>query len=192
MMAKYLALKAVECKLISQDEGEMYGLAFSTLLFSFITWGTLLVLGLVQNCLLGCIVFIAAYLPLRVFSGGFHLSTKPRCYCFSLAVFVALLSIYSTELYTNTLYLICLLLAFPIIFFMAPQEDKNKPLCPVERSRNKKIVCFILIAEGAALAGIYFARITVTFYFMSFAQILMAFQLVLGKLRNTMLEKYIK
>lgn len=184
MIASYLASKAIKYEIIKQEYRELYEIAFSTLFFSVITWSTLLILGVIQNCIWGCIVFFVAYLPLRVFSGGFHLDTKIKCYCFSFAVFIVFLTLYSYELYTSKIYLFCLIFAVPVIFSMAPQENKNKPLCKKEYVRNRRAVYFILTVEATILTGLYFAKKTSAFYFISYAPILMAYLLIIGKAEN--------
>lgn len=184
MIASYLASKAIEYEIIKQEYRELYEMAFSTLFFSIITWSTLLVLGAIQKCIWGCIAFIIAYLPLRVFSGGFHLETKIKCYCFSIVVFIVFLTIYSYELYTRKIYFFCLLFALPIIFTMAPQENKNKPLCKNEYVRNRRAVLFILVVEVSILIGLYFAKKISAFFFVSYAPILMASLLIIGKIKN--------
>lgn len=184
MISSYIVAKAIEYGVISLSDKELYEISFTSLFFSLLTWGTLLVLGLLQKCFLGCLIFMAAYIPLRVFSGGFHLSTRPRCYMFSLFVFELMIIVYSHGLFNNAIYNIWTLISFPIIVIMSPVEDKKKPLYPNERIRNKKIVYLILFIQGAVLLLLKSKAYTSAFFFVSFAPVLMVVQLVLGWIKN--------
>lgn len=184
MISSYIVSKAIEYGVISLSDKELYEISFTSLFFSLLTWGTLLVLGILQNCFWGCLIFMASYIPLRVFSGGFHLSTRPRCYMFSLFIFELMIVAYSHELFSNAIYDIWTLTSFPIIAIMSPVEDKKKPLYQNERIRNKKIVYLILAVEAAALLLLKSRAYTSAFFFVSFAPVLMVLQLVLGWIKN--------
>lgn len=186
MISDYLVAKAVEYQVIEPNDTELYRVSFSTMLFSALNWSTLLVMGLLLRCEIGCLIFMAFYIPLRIFSGGLHLATKRRCYCFSVFVFSLMIAIFRLSLYDSVVYDIMLIVSFPLIAVLSPGEDRNKPLSESEKRRNKKIVFFILIIEATALIiakGI--GAGPEAFFFISFAQVLMLFQLVSGKIRNS-------
>lgn len=80
--------------LIPSADVSLYIWALDYLFFNLLTWGTLLFLGFVFNCVPRCLLFLILYLPLRIYAGGFHAKTKIGCYLISAFtfLFVVLLS----------------------------------------------------------------------------------------------------
>ena len=69
--------------LIPSADVSLYIWALDYLFFNLLTWGTLLFLGFVFNCVPRCLLFLILYLPLRIYAGGFHAKTKIGCYLIS-------------------------------------------------------------------------------------------------------------
>lgn len=69
-----------------------YGLRqiFSTILNA----GTMLLIGVFMHMTIEAILFTIAYIPIRIFSGGYHASTPQRCWAFS-AVMLFMVLIYT-------------------------------------------------------------------------------------------------
>jgi len=76
----HLTQYAVSMGIIGDDEKELYTVVLESLKYAALTWATLLIMGLLSDCLFGCIVFLILYLPLRIFSGGFHCNSRRNCY----------------------------------------------------------------------------------------------------------------
>lgn len=171
--------------MIEPTDKELYRVSFSTMFFCALNWGTLLTMGVLFKCISGCLIFMVSYIPLRIFSGGLHLSTKTRCYCFSIVIFSAMIALYRFELYLNIVYYILIIASFPLIALLAPGEDKNKPLLSTERTRNKRIVVGILLIEAIVLVALHQNGADNIIFFPSFSLVLMLFQLILGEIRNS-------
>ena len=62
--------------LIPSADVSLYIWALDYLFFNLLTWGTLLFLGFVFNCVPRCLLFLILYLPLRIYAGGFHAKTN--------------------------------------------------------------------------------------------------------------------
>ena len=191
MISKYIVRKAIQYEVVEESERELYEVSFSTMLFCGLNWGTLLIFGAFQRCLLGCLLFMTLYIPLRIFSGGLHLSTRFRCYCFSLLVFFIMLKIYKHLLFKSTIYNMLLFLSIPVIALLSPKDDKKKPLAIRERKRNKRIVLLILLIETVLIIIFRFFNSDASFYFSSFVFVLMLVQLLLGEIRNIALNSFV-
>ena len=76
--------------LIPSADVSLYIWALDYLFFNLLTWGTLLFLGFVFNCVPRCLLFLILYLPLRIYAGGFHAKTKIGCYLISAFTLVVL------------------------------------------------------------------------------------------------------
>lgn len=192
MISNYIISKAIQYEIIKESEKQLYEISLSTLLFSGLNWGTLLAFGVFHGCLRGCLLFMVTYIPLRVFSGGLHLSTKVRCYCFSLLVFFCMIKLYEQRLYESTTYEIVLIVSVLVIAILSPKEDKKKPLSIREHARNKKIVLLILICEIILILIFRFLGRFNAFFFSSFSFVLMLMQLLLGEIRSVVLSRFKK
>ena len=191
MISKYIVGKAIQYEVLEESERELYEVSFSTMLFCGLNWGTLLVFGALQRCFLGCLLFITLYIPLRIFSGGLHLSTRIRCYCFSLLVFYIMLKVYKHLLFKSTIYNMLLILSIAAIAILSPRDDKKKPLTINERKRNKRIVLLILLIETVFIIIFRFFNSDVAYFFSSFVFVLMLVQLLLGEIRNIALNSLV-
>ena len=80
--------------LIPSADVSLYIWALDYLFFNLLTWGTLLFLGFVFNCVPRCLLFLILYLPLRIYAGGFHAKNKNRLLS-HISIYISFLS-YST------------------------------------------------------------------------------------------------
>lgn len=77
------------------------------------------------------IIFTAAYIPIRIYSGGYHAKTPQRCWLFSAIMLLMVLCIIK---YTPNnpaffwIYTVLSLVSCVIIWILSPVEDKNKTL----------------------------------------------------------------
>lgn len=108
---------------------------------------TTLLLGIVTGMIWESIIFLAAYMLLRRYAGGFHAKTPARCYIYSSAmVLLALLGI--KYVFDSILISICMFIVGSLIIFLfSPVEDKNKPLDAAEQLVYQKRTRFYLIVE---------------------------------------------
>lgn len=125
--------KLISLKTINSVDRDIYEYGVQHILITLLNITTVIIIGIVLNAVIEAIAFITAFIPLRIFAGGFHFSTPIKCYIFS-SCFVA--AVLLAMRYVNISILIyCLLysLAIVIILILSPVEDVNKPLDQVEK-----------------------------------------------------------
>lgn len=122
---------------ISANERDLYKYAYSMLLATILSWVSMIIIGLVSNCLFGMIAFLFTFFPLRIYAGGFHARGYRSCYWLSItSIFIMVfLSKAITAPLSYVLFVIIGLVASIIIFCISPIADPNKPL---EDSEVKK------------------------------------------------------
>lgn len=127
----------------------IYTFAFENLLYSAISWGIFLIAGLVFKRFLGCVIFIAFYVPLRTHCGGFHQSSQRKCFVTSLFIFAATIVLSYTPVMQVPIYVFIgvSILSTIVVFLLAPQEDKNKPLSEREKHRYGLIARILVLVE---------------------------------------------
>ena len=120
---------------------------------------TALIIGVILNMFLEIVVYLICFIPLRIFAGGYHAKTQLRCYIMSsvTTVFI-LLGIRYLQQYNSIWEFICYVLAFGIIWRLAPVADANKPLLDEEQISYRKKVRRNLVFLTAIAVLFYFLR----------------------------------
>lgn len=107
---------------------------------------TTLSIGIVTGMFWESIVFLAAYVLIRRYAGGFHAKTPVRCYIYSsVMILISLLAIKYLIHSIITSIIIATIGSISICLF-APVEDRNKPLDDKEKTiyRKKTIIYFLI------------------------------------------------
>ena len=125
--------------LIPSADVSLYIWALDYLFFNLLTWGTLLFLGFVFNCVPRCLLFLILYLPLRIYAGGFHAKTKIGCYLISAFTFLFVV-LYPADTTIHFYHLVFPCISTCIIYYFSPVSATNKPLDDLEALHYKKTV----------------------------------------------------
>ena len=184
MNSQRLTDAAIRLGVIEEDSRELYEFAFSNLLFSVLTWGILILIGIVAEQVIGCITFMAFYIPLRVFCGGFHMPSRALCLITSVGIYSVMFGIFATGAAETLVFKLCVTGSIPVIAFMAPVESLNKPLYPQEVKRNKKISVYLLSAVLFGLAALKAMNLNELLYFASFALVTLSILMFIGATIN--------
>ncbi len=94
-------------------------------------------------------IFILFFVPIRLFSGGFHASTYLKCYFSSLAMFSVIAVAAERLLIQNTVLKISvIILGFVFVYCRAPHINKNHPISErmvqINRKRLRITMIFIV------------------------------------------------
>lgn len=90
---------------------------------------TMLLIGFIMGLAVPAMVYTIAYIPLRVYAGGYHASTPQRCWAFSaIMLWIALCIVkYTPQMYFWVITTLSLI-ACIVVFLLSPVEDRNKRL----------------------------------------------------------------
>ncbi len=172
--------------IIEHDDRELYVYGFNQGLNILLNLITTLVVGLLFRNILELAIFIAAYIPLRSFAGGYHAKTPVRCYIFSIILILAFSLIIKYVHFTILICSIIIVVSSAIILCLAPVEDKNKPLDKEEQSVYRKRTYFIWVTELAVTIICCCLKQIVPVVCLTMTFLVMAVMLILGKLKNTL------
>jgi len=179
-----IAEELIRNKVINSDDKELYIYGLHQGIIMLLNILTTIVIGLALGMLWQCFLFMIAYIPLRIYAGGFHAKTQLRCYIFSATLSATVLMGIRFISLNSAVCVVAALTGALIICFFSPVEDKNKPLEPVERLMYKKRTMVILLLEIA---------ITILFSFLGYIQIsacfattvlTIGFMLIAGMIKN--------
>ena len=176
--------KLISLKTINSVDRDIYEYGVQHILITLLNITTVIIIGIVLNAVIEAIAFITAFIPLRIFAGGFHFSTPIKCYIFS-SCFVA--AVLLAMRYVNISILIyCLLycLAIVIILILSPVEDVNKPLDQVEKKVYRKRTIIVLGTECGLILILFFFDQFILVQSMMASNIVLSLMIILGIIKN--------
>jgi len=109
----------------------------------------LIIAALVGNLFEAVLLFVA-FIPLRVYAGGYHADTRLKCYVISLGVYglLTLLTLMISKEVYATVNIILTLTALVTVLTSAPVIHKNKSVSEVERKHYRKFSITICLIES--------------------------------------------
>lgn len=120
----------------------------------------ILIAGFLLNGFVAALIFLAVFIPLRQYTGGFHASTYFRCnLTFLLVFFITFLSAKYTYNFINTFSAASMLvIGLAVIDLFCPVENEKKPIKSESQRRKCKIlaISIYLICSVISLILIYF------------------------------------
>lgn len=179
----------VRSNVIEADDAEIYIYGINQILVSVLNVSSALIIGLLFGTLLEIAVFMAAYIPLRSFAGGYHARTPLRCYIYSLIMLIIVsigLKYLSIEIWG---YYAVFAVAFVIVLVLSPVEDKNKPLDDLEYKVYKKRAIIIAAIELVISIVLKLIGLDSLFIAVVYSFAVLGFMLIAGLLKNKLCNK---
>ena len=145
-------------KAINNEDADIYQYGNEIIISSVIDLLIVFILGLIYKELLNAVLFFISFLLLRTFGGGYHANTYLKCkiiYIIDISV-VLFLSKYAVFIYNLHTMILISMFSTTVIFFLAPIENPNKPLCLmiiVLYRINKEISLTLLLTYFSAAAA---------------------------------------
>ncbi len=102
------------------------------------------------------VLLFAAFIPLRIYAGGYHANTKLKCYLVSVMVYVMFTIITNTlfrELYL-LISVICTVFSLTMVFASAPIVHHNKSVNDIERKYYRKFSIIIALTETTIILAL--------------------------------------
>ncbi len=143
-----------------------------------------LIIGWIFGVVLESAVFMAAYIPLRSFAGGYHAKTPLKCYILSLIIITIILAGMKYLSVANIVYYSALAATSLIVFLLSPVEDKNKPLDEIEQKFYKK--CAAIISAAELVICLIFRLINLDSLFVAgtYSFVMLSIMLIAGKIKK--------
>lgn len=170
---------------ISKSDRALYEYGLRQMFTTFLNILTMLVIGLSMKMIFLAILYILAYIPLRVYSGGYHASTPQKCWIFSAIMLYVVLWILKNISEVYFYHFITLSLISCIgIFILSPVEDKHKPLDKSEHRVYRFRAIIILIIEIAIALILWIFNLKNEAMMLGLVWCSLVIMLILGKLKN--------
>ncbi len=138
-LAKNIAHFFVIQKIIEESKEIIYAYGLELLISDVLNTIIVLLIALFSHTLLAVIVFIAVFMGLRRFVGGYHANSHLSC-MFTLTIVMLIFSygICNISEYAKTCSISFVVSALTIIFCLAPVSHPNKPMSE-EKSAKLKV-----------------------------------------------------
>ena len=174
----------VHSGVIKEEDAEIYIYGINQILTSVLNVSSALIIGLIFGVFPEIAVFMAAYIPLRSFAGGYHAKTPLSCYVFSVIMLIVV-SIGLKYLHlADWVYYAVLVAATLVVLVLSPVEDRNKPLAEIEQKVYKKRKMNIATAEVMVCLALKFLGYDNLFVAVVYSFVVLSFMLVAGKVKN--------
>jgi len=172
---------AIEYGIIPKEQKDLYIVAVTSLFFSIVTWGTLIVIGSIFRVVYPCIIFLLFHIPLRIYAGGYHQPTRIRCYIQSLFIFILMMLGFASQISQWIFDNWIIVIPFSVVVFLfAPVAALNKPLTYKEYQHHKALSRIILVIQICVIVCFRFFELNDYLYFSVFSVIIVSLQVVLG------------
>lgn len=180
--------KLISLNTISSEDREIYEFGIQHIFIALLNISTVILIGFLTNSVKEALVFISAFIPLRIFAGGFHFSTPFRCYIFSSCFVAAVLL--AMRYFSISLLIYCLLYCISsiIILVFAPVEDKNKPLDQLEKKVYRKRTIIIFGLENVVILIFYFTKVQFAVQSIMVSTIILSLMIVFGLIKNNIIN----
>lgn len=153
---------------------------------------SILIISVAIKNFLQTLMFFLAFIPLRIYAGGYHANTKLRCYfvslgvygIFTIAMYALPIKMYLTAAVSATVFTVLIML------LSAPVIHKNKSVNDIERKYYRKFSIRICLAETAIvlLSAAVFpeSQFAVS---LAFGQVAVAFSMIAAVIKDKIAEK---
>lgn len=183
-ISKTLTQTLVELNTIKEEEREIYRYGIQQGLIIILNLITIMAIGALFRMLWQAIVFIIAFIPLRIYAGGYHAKTYIHCYVFSIILMSTMLLVMRCSELSNLTCGLLSVISSLFIIILSPVEDSNKPLDARERQVYRKRIYWITILELFCAVLSWLLHCYSLLKCMSFTLVVMCFILILGLIKN--------
>lgn len=148
-LAEDITFLLIKNKIVDIEKRDIYIYGLEVMLLNGGLLITFLIISLLCGEKVNFLAYLIFFLPMRLFSGGYHAETSERCFILSTITFGA--SIAASKL-IPLLYIfntgkIIGVISILVILVLAPLINENNPLNEAQRRRNRIILCTLLFID---------------------------------------------
>ncbi|MGN1481804.1 accessory gene regulator ArgB-like protein [Porcipelethomonas sp.] len=136
-LASYLCRKQI----IEERKKEIYQYGYEVFISGLIGFVIAGIIGAFMHRFFDALIFLAVFVPVRRFCGGYHADSYLKCNTIFTLIFLTVMIISQImQRIISFMYLIILLLIYMwAIIEYAPMENSGKPMDDEQKARNRKI-----------------------------------------------------
>lgn len=170
--------------IVENEDMAFYSYGFRMAISIIINFISAFAIGYAFSMIPETLLFMLVYLPLRSFAGGYHAGSQRNCYILGIALIIVVLLGIRFIPWTNLICVFLVLISSVIVIFLAPVEDRNKPLDETEiktYSIKAKAILFVNMSIFVLAMAFNTKNYAVCISVSLFAAGMM---LIIGKIKN--------
>lgn len=185
-----IANKLVYSNTILKSDRELYEYGLRQMFMTILNILTTILIGLMMGMIFPAVIFTLAYIPIRIYAGGYHASTPQRCWAISAVILFIVLCIlkYITESYYEVFMGISLISCIIIVHF-SPVEDLNKPLEEKEALIYHLKAILLITIEITLVFILQHFNLNKINMPIQMVWIMLSLMLIIGKIKNILIIK---
>ena len=182
-LAEDIVFFLITHKIISIDERDIYIYGAEAILLNGSLLFVFLVISLLTDEIVNFLSYLFFFVPLRIFTGGYHAKTSNRCFVLSTMMYglsvliIKIFPLFHTFFLTKIIGIVCV----GSIILFSPLVNKNNPLTQKQRKRNRIISYLILLFDLIAYILCYNLIFTISSSILVFVMF-DSFLLIIGKI----------
>lgn len=148
-LAEDITFLLIKNKIVEIEKREIYIYGLEVILLNGGLLITFLIISLLCGEMVNFLAYLIFFLPMRLFSGGYHAETSERCFILSTIMFGASIAVSKLIplLYISNTGKIIGAVSVIVILVLAPLINENNPLNQTQRRRNRIILCTLLFID---------------------------------------------
>ena len=183
-LSRKIGNNLVQSDIVKEEDAEIYIYGINQILVFVLNVSSALIIGLIFGVFPEIAVFMAAYIPLRSFAGGYHAKTPLSCYVFSVIMLIVV-SIGLKYLHiADWVYYAVLVAATLVVLVLSPVEDSNKPLDEIEHKVYKRRTILIATVELTLAMLLKLLMLDDLFIATAYSFVVLSLMLIAGKAKN--------
>lgn len=162
-IAEDIAFLLIKNKIFDIEKRDKCVYGAEVLLLNLSNILTALIISILSRSMLHFAAFMLIFVPLRIFTGGFHAKSSDSCYVLTTATYALTVLCVKLlpELYANIPAIITLAILIILMILFAPVEHKNNPLNADEHKRNRLISVSLTAIDSLIFIILYFLSISI-------------------------------
>ena len=182
-----IAALLVSQGIILEEDSDIYSYGLALIISFLFNTVVMLIVGALVHRFIETLLFLAVFVLLRSFTGGYHADTFLKCMLITFSTYSLVIILSSIEVITP-IYLSCLAIGFVIVLFTAPVEHPNKEISERKKVHHKitSSVMYIIFSVIGILVNNCNTRFKSVIFFALLADIVLLFikESMKGEMRN--------
>lgn len=188
-LTKVIVNGLIDNGIVQEEKRQIYEYGVGQILFTSLNFVVFLIIGIMSDSIISISIFLACYMFIRVYAGGYHAKTKVMCFSLSnlMILIVVVLNQYLQDVVWS--HIIMLVIGGGIVYYFGPVETANKPLDNQEVTVYKKKLRQILGGDVILFVGSLVLNLKVLSFSISLSLVVVSIMLVSGILDTRIQRK---
>lgn len=148
-LAVDIAFLLIKNKIVGIQHRDVYVYGLEVILLNGSLLIVFLIASMLSRTMINFLAYLVFFLPIRVFSGGYHAEKSESCFVLSTIMYGLSIAItaFFPLLYQNWKWIVAGIISVIIILIFSPMVNENNPLIKAQQKRNRIIVYILLSVD---------------------------------------------